>query len=181
MFNINRIKFLSRSFWIVVMVITAHLCMVMTGCINDGPGGEEYSLQPGAVMPHFEVVTTDGDTISDESLAGRWSVIVLFSPDCPDCLRELPIMQKAYEERRLPGDGAVQDEVGEDADIRWICISRSATYEAVRNVWERERLTMPVSVQTDAAVFRLFASSGVPRVYIFGPDRRLVEELNLDR
>ncbi len=157
------------------------LCMLVAGCVNEGPDGDEYSLQPGALMPRFEVVTTDGDTLSTDSFAGRRSVIVLFSPDCPDCLRDLPILQQAYEQGVFPGEGEASDKDSDAAPARWLCISRSSTYEAVMNLWEREGLTMPVSVQTDAVVFHLFASSGVPRVYLFAPDLRLIEELPLER
>ena len=36
--------------------------------------------------------------------------------------------------------------------------------------WRDNGLTMPYSAQTDAAVYREFATSVIPRVYIIGAD-----------
>lgn len=137
----------------VAAVAAAVLGVAAVGCVADEP---EWALQQGDALPRFCVTTLDGDVVSSEDSRGRELVIVFFATWCPDCRRELPLIQEEYEANmRLPAAEQAQ----------YVCISREEGPEVVEKYWNEAGLTMPVSAQTDRAVYSLFASAGIPRVF----------------
>lgn len=127
------------------------------GCVTetDEPAA---SLVPGSEVPQFEVMLSDGSSWSTMSLRGV-GVIAFFNTGCADCRRELPELQRAYEaccER-----------------AEFVCIAREESGEEIAAYWEAEGLTLPYSPQSDRAVYSLFASSGIPRIYVVAPSGRI--------
>lgn len=57
----------------------------------------QFILRAGDELPSFSVTLNDGTEISNESLSGKVSVIVFFNTECPDCRKELPVIQDVYE------------------------------------------------------------------------------------
>lgn len=149
-----------------IIQIMALLFCGLTACVNDSDPSDAWALRAGDSLPNFEVSMADGQTISSESLRGKLSVVTLFDTSCGDCQRELPQIDMAY---RQAGDRAV-----------FIAISRAERAASVARYWETGGLTIPYSAQDDRRVYDLFASAGIPRVYIsnasltiiaaFGPD-----------
>lgn len=128
--------------------------MAVSGCISDEP--ELRSLiGVGDPLPEFSIVMNDGETLTTRMLRGSESLIVLFTTWCPDCRRELPRVQ-AYSDAH--------------PEVRVVCISRSETREDIETLWREENLTLPWSAQPDAGVYSLFATGGVPRLYLASPD-----------
>lgn len=134
-------------------ILMGLVMVALTGCVNES---EEpvWSLQVGDRLPEFEVVLNNGDQVTTESLRGSDSVIVFFNTSCGDCRRELPEIQKLYDEC-----------LRQNRPVRFICISREEGAASVAKFWEENNLTMPYSAQTDRRVYNLFASSGIPRLY----------------
>ena len=85
-------------------------------------------------------------------LTGKPSMIVFFNTACTDCRKELPIVQELFEEF---SDRA-----------NFMAISRAEGRESVAAYWEKEKLEIPYSAQTDRNVFALFAKTTIPRIYI---------------
>lgn len=130
--------------------------LAATACV-----GEEEPrsyVEVGDQLPDFAVQLSDGTTVTTASLRGHDSMIVFFTTTCADCRRELPRIN-AY--------------ALEHPDVRVICIARNQTEADILPFWQAEGLTLPYSPQSDAAVYHLFASSGVPRIYCAGPDLRV--------
>ena len=100
-------------------------------------------------------ITDDDDDRGDFALvAGDVGVIVFFHTDCPDCQKELPVIQKVY------------DTYKENPDVLLSCISRSESGSEVQAYWEKHSFSLPFSAQNDDAVFSLFASHTIPRILI---------------
>ena len=135
--------------------------LLMVSCIKDDVRGAD--LKVGDSLPDFEVVMSDGTTVSDDSLKGSVSVIVFFSTICPDCQQVLPVIQQIYDEYAQKG-------------VRFALISREqrkedkGTAEGVEAFWRQNNLTMPYSAQKDRHVYSKFASEAIPRVYICDKD-----------
>lgn len=138
----------------IAFYIVSLLPMFAGGCIkeNDTPS---YSLAAGDEVPVFSVLMSDGQVRNSMDLRGRIGVIVFFNTECEDCRRELPEVQKAYE---LCGDEAC-----------FICISREEGEAEVAAYWREHSLTLPYSAQRDRIIYNMFASSGIPRVYVSDP------------
>lgn len=134
-------------------ILMGLVILAFTGCVNER---EEpvWSLQVGDRLPEFEITLNNGDMVMTESLRGSESVIVFFNTSCGDCRRELPEIQKLYDECIL-----------QNRPIRFICISREEGAASVAKFWNENHFTMPYSAQTDRRIYNLFASSGIPRLY----------------
>lgn len=130
--------------------------MAAASCIKDrGPVGER-DLGPGDEVPQFCVEMNDGRTLCSDDLEGRVSVIVFFHTGCPDCEEELPVIQRIY------------DEFGERVTV--CCISREESGDSIEAFWRANGLTLPYSAQESRDIYNLFATIGVPRVFVVSPD-----------
>lgn len=121
-------------------------------CIQDD--SEVFSLKPGDSLPEFSVQDNKGNIVSTATLHNKVGVIVFINTSCPDCRKELPEVEKAY-----------QQFIGNEA-VRFIAISRSQGYESLTEYWINNELTIPYSAQDDDSVFKKFASQNIPRIYI---------------
>lgn len=131
------------------------MLMMAVGCIAEKEE-PEWSLHPGDAIPRFEVTTIEGETIGSSDSYTSELIIVFFNTTCPDCQKELPILQKQYEENiKLP----------EAEQSIYICISREEGVADVKRYWRENHLTIPVSAQTDRSIYSMFASVGIPRIF----------------
>lgn len=116
------------------------------------PSEKDNIIHIGDALPQFTVTDSEGNEISTPDLLGRTSVLVFFNTACGDCQRELPVIQRVYEEY--------------GNKVRFLCISREEEEASVRTFWERHSLTLPYSAQPDASVYSLFALRTIPRIYV---------------
>jgi len=133
---------------------TCILAMVLTGCINDNGEPDGANIQVGEKLPRFSVVMNDGGTVSNLSLDGKVSLIMLMTVTCPDCKAQLPIVESIYENYRNNDNVAI------------LAISRQQGENIVGPYWRDNNLNLPYSAQNSRDVYSLFAQSGVPRIYI---------------
>lgn len=139
----------------VIFTLFAILAFCLVGCIGEKEGPEWY-LHPGDRLPEFEVTTIDGVKVCASDSYSSELVIVFFNTSCVDCRRELPILQKQYEENlNLP----------KSEQSTYICISREEGAADVERYWNENHLTLPVSAQSDRHIYSMFASIGIPRVF----------------
>lgn len=143
------------------------LLLVLLGCLcctcirEDVTAGEDI-VKPGDALPDFSVQLNDGEELNRTSLWGKVSVLIFFHTQCPDCQKELPVIQRLYEEY------ASSEEVGIYA------ISREEGKSEVAAYWKENALTIPYSAQEDRRVYELFSTRGIPRVYVCGRDGKVV-------
>mgnify|MGYP003045119993 CR=1 FL=1 len=144
--------------WIKTVCFLLWTCVMCTACIDDDVEEGTVDLQTGESIPVFSVVMDDGQIITSETLKGEVSLIVFFHTGCPDCRKELPVLQKIYTDygRR----------------IRMVCISREESSAEIVRYWDENHLTLPYSAQENRTVYYQFAKLGIPRVYVI--DKELV-------
>lgn len=133
------------------------LVMFVAGsCISEEEQGVPfYEIAVGERLPEFTVVMSDGDTVRSSDLQGTQSVIAFFNTSCGDCRRELPVLQQVYD--RCVASGR---------DVRFLCIAREQDGASIAAYWQKNGLSLPYSPQPDRAVYALFASSNIPRIYV---------------
>lgn len=130
-------------------------CAGTVSCISesmDEPGIDK--IVAGDRLPDFEVKMNNGLAVCTDDLSGKVSVITFFNTLCPDCRKELPVLQKVYE--RYAGNDSVAV----------VAISREEGADDVARYWSQYGLTIPYSAQEGREVYELFCTSGIPRVYI---------------
>lgn len=132
--------------------------MALEGCLQDDlPEMVEY-VHVGDTMPRMVLTMNDGSKVDNSLMIGKNVVLVFFSTKCSDCQKELPVVQEFYEH------------VADNNDIMVIAISRGEDSKVVEPFWHNYNLTIPYSAQNDCNVYNLFASQGVPRIYIADPN-----------
>ncbi|MDE7421829.1 MAG: TlpA family protein disulfide reductase [Muribaculaceae bacterium] len=149
-----------------ILVLFAVLIVCLSGCIGEKEEPEWYLL-PGDVLPQFEVTTIDGRTVGSADSYSAELIIVFFNTTCPDCRKELPVLQRQYEENlKLP----------EAERSIYLCISREEGAADVERYWTENNLTLPVSPQRDRRIYSMFASIGIPRIF-FAKDGLITDSL----
>lgn len=145
-------------------------CSITEDATDDVPAD---IVTVGQQLPEFSVVTTDGRTVTTDSLLGRPAVICFFTTTCSDCRKALPVVQRLYEEwgEAAGEESAMTGEHGtiageQSAAVSFLCIGREQTADVVSDYWASQGLTLPVSPQSDRSVYSLFARRSVPRVYV---------------
>lgn len=131
-------------------------CGFLCGCSNDDD--DFYEINVGATLSEFAVYDDSNEMVFSKDFKGSGGVIVFFNTDCPDCRKELEVVQQVYEKCQE-----------EENNIRFLCISRNQDLSSVASYWRKNNLTIPYSGQSDNKIYLLFASSIIPRIYIVSP------------
>lgn len=140
------------------LISTLFFMLVCTtqGCISDGdPDGP--SLGAGDMLPQFSVELNNGRVVSTSTLKGKVAVIVFFNTGCPDCQKELPVIQNLWELYQ------------NDETVEIFAIAREESATEISKYWKENNLTVPWSAQENRNIYNLFASSIIPRIYIADP------------
>ena len=160
----------SKDYKSITVFVATLLCLTLVGCssvVDDDDVVERVRV--GDRLPVFtvDVVTP---TIADgqwSAVSGQWSsehltgetVIVLFHTSCPDCQRDLPLLNAWYvEQRKLR------------PDFTMVAISRAEEAPSVAAFWQANSLEIPYSAQSDRRIYDLFASAVIPRIYYCSAD-----------
>lgn len=138
------------------------LIVLLQSCVTeDEPSGA--AIKPGDTCPEFDITLNDGTLVSTEDLRGHISIIAFFNTSCGDCRAELPELQKVYDYIRV-----------NNPEVKLICISREETAYSIERYWKENSLTLPYSAQPDRNIYNKFATTGIPRIYIFDPSLTLI-------
>lgn len=127
------------------------LLLILSSCIGSDDDDPVSYVAVGDRLPEFSVELSDGTVVSTQTLRGCAALIVFFNTDCPDCRRELPEVERLQEMNPA---------------VTIVCIAREESAEKIAAYWAEAGLTLPYSPQPDRRIFNLFASSGIPRLYI---------------
>lgn len=154
---------------ILLLAIGLLLNACLSSCVAEGQQ-DNKGLKAGDPLPHFAVTLNDGREVTTESLRGKRVLIELFNTGCGDCRESLPVINALYE--------SLKDNSG----MEIFAIARAEEAPQLSLYWEENGFTLPYSPQPDRKMYELFASIGIPRIYIadtsgiitatFGPDDR---------
>lgn len=145
-------------------IIFLAIILAAVSCRNTVQPGPEV-LEGNKVCP-FEVVTADGETMSDTNTKGHNTLILFFNTWCPDCHEWLPVIQQW------------QDEDTHETVI--LCIARGQNYDEIRPFWKENGYTMKVAPDPDKTIYDRFTggnSHGVPLLYIIDTYGTVVKRL----
>lgn len=138
----------------LILKILPLAALLLASCVSEKPAGENH-LPLGTPLPEFTVSGPSGTIKSStEYFSEKRTLIVYFRTTCPDCTREMPKVQAAW------------DEFGEDADFRLAAISRESE-KIVADYWAKSGFSMPYYIDTDGSVLNKLAIRYVPTLYLF--------------
>jgi peroxiredoxin len=121
--------------------------------VGENQTDKSSIVKIGDKIPSFTVPGIDGEFSSSEFI-GKKSILVFFQTTCPDCQRELPVIEQLW------------NSVKNDDGILVVTIARAQTEATVGAYWASEGFTMPWYYDIDKSVYSLFADSYVPRIYV---------------
>ncbi len=137
-------KYTLIAFWFLLL---------SSGCIGDETiQGEGSIINIGDRLPTLDLILSDETHIDDKMLAGKVVMVLLFTTECPDCRKQLPIVEEIYQSFK------------DRNEIVLFGISRKDMNVAA--YWEEHKLTFPYSAQPDLKLYNKFAHTTVPRIYI---------------
>lgn len=153
-----------RPYLRMIIIICGFL---LSSCVTEEQPDNE-GVTPGDKLPTFSVVLNDGSEITTASLRGKRVLIEFFNTTCPDCRESLPLINQLYESLK------------DREDVVIFAIARDERESSIALFWEENNLMLPYSPQPDRKVYELFATVGIPRIFIadregiitsvFGPD-----------
>lgn len=151
-----------RGSGIVSGILLLLLTVLFAGCVrqDDEPNA---GVGVGEPLPAFSVTLNDGRIVTNKTLLGHTAVIEFFNTGCGDCRGQLPRLQAFYR--------TVQD----NPEYEVIAIAREEDAASIAAYWQQNGFTVPWSAQTDRAVYNLFATVGIPRVYVADPNGIIVQ------
>ena len=133
------------------------LVMLLSSCVTEDQP-DNKGVEVGDPLPSFSLTLNDGRKITTKSLRGKKVLIELFNTSCPDCQASLPVINNLY------------NNLKEQEDVEIFAIARDEVATAIALYWEDNGFTLPYSPQPDRKVYELFASVGIPRIFIANPD-----------
>lgn len=136
--------------------------VLLSACINDDDDGEvSVSLvNVGDRIPDFSLSDADGRTVTSSSLSGWTFILNFFDTGCPDCQRELRVLQRLY------------DCYGERVPI--LNVPRSQAKDELEAYWLQAGLTMPFYLPADQRLYYRFANKTIPRTYVIDGSGRVL-------
>lgn len=137
----------------IKLMIALSLLGIFCSCINDEENVGKKAVAVGDRIPDFEVTMNDGSSITSTALSESVSLILFFHTSCPDCQQILPIVQQIYDRYTLLG-------------VKFAIISREEESSSIAPYWESNGYSMPYSAQSNRAIYELFDTIRIPRVYI---------------
>ncbi len=115
----------------------------------------------GDPAPSFTITDTHGAEFVLDDLRGKVVLVNFFATWCGPCLKELPHVQKLWDDNRDNGDFAL------------IVIGREETNESVIAFQSKHGYSFPMASDPERSVYSLYATEFIPRTYLVSPDGRI--------
>lgn len=143
---------------------TSVLLTALLLAVGTGAQAELQSLTPipnTPMAPDFTLGDLNGDAHSLSDYRGRVVILNFWATWCPPCRREMPSMERAWQQLKKHDVVMLAVDVGEDLDTVYTFL---ADYP----------VSFPLLLDEEAEVVRKFPVRGLPTSYVIDPEGRLV-------
>jgi thiol-disulfide isomerase/thioredoxin len=120
--------------------------------LSVSPG---WSVELGATIPEFALKSLAGDTITRESLAGKPALLVFWNTWCPNCKKELPLIN------RMAGKYAPKG-----VTVLAINTGLNDSEGKARAFWKKSGYLFPTGFDRNFDIGEAFGVRGVPTVLL---------------
>lgn len=115
----------------------------------------------GDLAPSFSITDTSGAKLVLGEQQGNVVLVNFFSTSCGACCRELPLLEKLWDEHR------------ENDKFEMIVIGREETIESVVEFQSKYGYTFPMAPDPERTSYSLFAKELIPRTYLVSKDGKI--------
>lgn len=141
--------------------------LVAVGWLNRG---SDPGLEEGEPAPALELPSIEGGTVALDALRGKVVLLNIWATWCPPCVKEMPSMQKVYEEHGDRGLEIVAVAVDDQPGVR----QPDGRIEGlVSDFVERYGLTFPVVVDPTGDTERRFDTEYLPTTFLIDREGRI--------
>lgn len=127
-------------------------------------------LEEGEPAPSLELPSLAGGTVSLEELRGKVVLLNIWATWCPPCVKEMPSMQRVYEEHRDRGLEILAVAVDDEPGVR----QPDGRIEGlVSDFVDRFGLTFPVVVDPTGETERRFDTDYLPTTFLIDRQGRI--------
>jgi len=110
---------------------------------------DDRSPAKGSPAPDFELLTAEGELITLGDLRGQVVWINFWATWCGPCRRELPDIQRLYDEKR-------------DQGLRVLAVNLEESAEQARAFWDELGLSLPILLDSEGEVYDQYRLQGLP-------------------
>lgn len=121
------------------------------------------SVQKGEKAPDFELTDLQGNKVKLSDYKGKGVFLNFWGTWCKPCQREMPYMQKQYEEYRKQGVEILAVNVGE-------------SNVSVSNFAKRYHLTFPIPLDSSREVTKAYGIGPIPTTFLVDKDGTIIEK-----
>jgi peroxiredoxin len=155
------VKARNRTIQLVILAVIAVIGL-FTIVSNLSSGRVKYP-QVGEQAPDFTLTGLDGKAHKLSELKGKTVILNFWGSYCEPCKREMPALQKQYDKWKSQGVEYVGSNIGENAIT-------------VRGFLDQYKLTLPVWLDQDQAVRKMYGVSEYPTTFFIAPDGRIAKK-----
>lgn len=128
------------------------LVAMQTSCVDDREDEAVMKVKVGDRIPSFVLEDSKGKALASSSLDGRVFILNFIDTACPDCQRELQVLQRIY------------DKYYDKVPI--LNVPRSQKKEELQAYWEEKGFTLPYYIPSVPDLYYQFATKTIPRTYV---------------
>lgn len=142
---------------LLVVLVAAVLPALVYLFLQSGPR-ESKVIGVGDRAPEFSLPGLDGRQVRLSDLRGKVVLVHFWATWCPPCVEELPTLDEVS--RVLPAG---------DFQVLAVSVDQGGA-QTVGSFLQRNRLTLPVLLDTDHAVTSRYGTFKFPETYVVGRD-----------
>ncbi len=143
---------------LIALLLGIALCC---GCSRES-GKEANKSKPlafegveGAVAPDFSLKDLDGHELKLSSLRGKVVLLNFWATWCPPCREEVPSLV------------ALNKQMSGEKSFQMVTVSiDEGGKQAVEDFFKASGVTLPVLLDTDRSISRLYGTTGVPETFV---------------
>jgi peroxiredoxin len=140
-------------------VLLAGLMGLMVAACSDGQELNRPSETRAA--PDFTLEDMQGVTHSLADYQGKVMIVNFWATWCPPCVKEMPSLQRAWEQLR-----------GEDIGV--LAINMGEQKQAIEGFIQKHPVELPILLDKDFDMADAWAVSGLPTTYVVDPEGQIV-------
>ncbi len=115
----------------------------------------------GQTVPEFTITTTNGKQFSTEDLKGNTVLINLFATWCPSCQKELPALQKLWEQYQ-------------EEDFMLVSVGREHSMEEMKKFKSEKNYSFHFAPDTGRVIYNHFAKKYIPRNILINESGKII-------
>ena len=136
--------------------VTRRIIIILTVLIFAvSAAGLSFGTEMGDPAPDFRIMTLDGNQVSSRALEGKPILLVFWNTWCPDCMRELPRINRLAEVYGPKGLAVLA-----------VNTAMNDSEPKARSYWTKNGYVFPTAFDKYFDIGQAFAVRGVPTIFM---------------